>query len=263
MPTRATNSSASCSLGQGCPPPDSARAVRTSGPPATRPSTTDRPYLYKAGRTSRSEPDDRRITARTQSSTPARFEAAAVVSDRVPQEVGQIAKAAVRCEARAAGDRHAGRVLAEPGTDRTRRQKGPGAGPGAGPRGTPPRLGPIAAWSTDVPGAASAYTHISRQSCLGVRVRGDGPLDRNRSEIRSAASKTAFSPPRIFHCDQAPSSSTLAGTRASRFRSRRRDHPIEGAATRTWEAQAGSRHFGCLPAPGGSEQRCVGGPPSW
>lgn len=42
-PTRTTSSSASCSPRQGCPPRTRRGPCRTSGPPSTRPSTTDLP----------------------------------------------------------------------------------------------------------------------------------------------------------------------------------------------------------------------------
>ncbi|MFB6582752.1 MULTISPECIES: hypothetical protein [unclassified Streptomyces] len=60
--------------------------------------------VLSAGRTSRLEPDGRRITEKL-SLTPAGLEAAAVILDRAPREMGGTAKAAA-----ASGAKHAGKV---------------------------------------------------------------------------------------------------------------------------------------------------------
>ncbi|MFJ9551839.1 replication-relaxation family protein [Streptomyces erythrochromogenes] len=109
--------------------------------------------VLSAGRTSRVEPDGRRITEKLWSLTPAGLEAAAVVLDRPVREMGGTAKAAA-----ASGAKHAGRVTdtlaaflqtpPEPTTPVLR--KGVLPAPAPAPDERLPGLGPIAGWSTEV-----------------------------------------------------------------------------------------------------------------
>ncbi|MFD5934133.1 replication-relaxation family protein [Streptomyces sp. NPDC060333] len=110
--------------------------------------------VVSAGRATRVEPDGRRITEKLWSLTPAGLEAAAVVLDRVAREMGGTAKAAA-----ASGAKHAVKVTdtlaaflqtpPEPTVPVVRRGAVPA--PAAAPVERPPGLGPIAAWSTEVP----------------------------------------------------------------------------------------------------------------
>ncbi|MFE3864849.1 replication-relaxation family protein [Streptomyces goshikiensis] len=109
--------------------------------------------VLSAGRTTRLEPDGRRITEKLWSLTPAGLEAAAAVLDRVPREMGGTAKAAA-----ASGAKHAGKVTdvlaaflqtpPEPTAPVVRKCTVPA--PAAAPVERPPGLGPIGAWSTEV-----------------------------------------------------------------------------------------------------------------
>ncbi|MER6392773.1 replication-relaxation family protein [Streptomyces sp. NPDC001523] len=110
--------------------------------------------VLSAGRTTRLEPDGRRITEKLWSLTPAGLEAAAAVLDRVPREMGGTAKAAA-----ASGAKHAGKVTdvlaaflqtpPEPTAPVVRKGAAVPA-PAPAPAERPPGLGPIGAWSTEV-----------------------------------------------------------------------------------------------------------------
>ncbi|MGW1769811.1 replication-relaxation family protein [Streptomyces sp. NPDC002073] len=116
--------------------------------------------VLSAGRTTRLEPDGRRITEKLWSLTQAGLEAAAVVLDRPVREMGGTAKAAA-----ASGAKHALRVTdtlaaflqtpPEP-TAPVVRRKTPPPPSLVGPLAAvpllerPPGLGPIARWSTEV-----------------------------------------------------------------------------------------------------------------
>ncbi|WP_159395866.1 replication-relaxation family protein [Streptomyces sp. 3211] len=111
--------------------------------------------VVSAGRTSRLEADGRRITEKLWSLTPAGLEAAAVVLDRAPREMGGTAKAAA-----ASGAKHAGKVTdtlagflqtpPEPTAPVVRKGAVPAPASVRAAVERPPGLGPIAAWSTEV-----------------------------------------------------------------------------------------------------------------